>query len=251
MALALLIMGCKTAQPAATAASAENAKATGTTRIIDGHYANSWNFTTAYLKASVKYKDAKNSQNVSAEIRIKKDEMILVSVRVLGITMAKALITPSKVQYYEKINQEYFEGDYATLSKWLGTDLDYQKVQNLLIGQAMDDLRKGSYTAGTEGTFNTLESQDSTIKKFYFDPAQFLLRKQQIGQPANRRQLDVTYPDFAQYPETVWPKALFIEALQADKRTTIDISYDGAEFNQALTFPYSVPSGYQRIDIND
>jgi hypothetical protein len=81
----------------------------------------------------------------------------LVSIRFLGITMAKTLITPNKVKYYEKINGKYFEGDFTTLSRWLGTELDYQKVQNLLLGQSIDDLSKGKYVAVIENTLYKLQ----------------------------------------------------------------------------------------------
>jgi hypothetical protein len=52
-------------------------------------------------KANAKYSDDQQSQNVTAEIKIKKDQQILV-IRFLGITMAKASITPTSVSYYEK-----------------------------------------------------------------------------------------------------------------------------------------------------
>ena len=52
------------------------------------------------------------------------------------------MITPSKVSYYEKINNTYFEGDFSMLSNWLGTDLNLNKVQNLFLGKAIDNLTK-------------------------------------------------------------------------------------------------------------
>ena len=100
-------------------------------KIIENYYTNKNEFSTLYIKSSARYADDKQTQNVTAEIRIKKDEQILVSIRFLGITMAKALITPTMVSYYEKINGNYFEGDFSSLSQWLGTDLDYNKIQNL------------------------------------------------------------------------------------------------------------------------
>ena len=112
-------------------------------KIIENHYKNKLNFNTLYIKSSVNYKDSNLSQNVTAEIKIKKDEIILVSIRILGITMAKALITPEKVQYYEKLNSSYFDGNYSALSKLLGAELDFQKVQNLLLGEAFDNLKNG------------------------------------------------------------------------------------------------------------
>jgi hypothetical protein len=47
------------------------------------------------------------------------------------------------VSYYEKIKGTYFEGDFSALSQWLGTDLDYNKIQNML-GEPLDDLSKGN-----------------------------------------------------------------------------------------------------------
>ena len=114
-------------------------------KVIENHYNNKSDFSTLYIRSSAKYSDEKQSQNVSAEIKIKKNEKILVSIRVLGITLAKALITPKEVKYYEKINGTYFEGDYASLSEWLGTDLDFNKVQNMLLGRPIDDLTKQDY----------------------------------------------------------------------------------------------------------
>jgi hypothetical protein len=50
-------------------------------KIIANHYNNKTDFSTLYIKADAKYSDDRSSQNVTAEIRIKKDEQILVSIR--------------------------------------------------------------------------------------------------------------------------------------------------------------------------
>lgn len=249
--LLVVLASCKAAKPVVAEGNANADKKTTSSKVIDGHYANKRDFSTAYIKANVRYEDAKNKQNVSAEIRIKKDEMILVSVRILGITMAKALITPTEVKYYEKINGEYFEGDYAALVKFLGTDLDFQKVQNLLIGQAMDDLRNGNYTASTENNLYKLESKGSTVKEFLFEPAQFWLKKQRIEQPSKQRSMQVFYPDYAAYGAALLPTGLQIEAMQPKGKTTIQVDINAVDIDQPLTFPYSVPGGYERIYIND
>lgn len=248
--LLVVMCSCKTAQPTVTG-NANIDKKTNAEAIIDGHYANKRDFSTAYIKASVQYEDAKNKQHVSAEIRIKKDEMILVSIRLLGITMAKALITPTEVKYYEKINGEYFEGDYVALAKFLGTDLDFQKVQNLLIGQAMDDLNAGNYTASIQDNLYKLESQGNAVKEFLFEPGRFWLKKQRIEQPEKQRSMQVFYPDYQQYGAALLPTALQIEATQPKGKTTIGVEISAVDIDQPLTFPYSVPGGYDRIYINE
>ncbi len=248
--LAIGIVGCKSAKSTISEGIADSDLAAN--KIIKGHYENITDFSTVYIKASARYRDDKQSQSVTAEIRIKKDEKILVSVRFLGITMAKALITPTEVKYYEKINQNYFEGDFTTLSKWLGTDLDFEKLQNMLIGRAIDNLKSEKYLATIDGKFYKLEnaSAKEVQKSYYFEGDNFLIKKQEVIQPSKNRQLTVSYPGYSKYSEILFPSELNISASQAKNKTNININYTNVTFNEDISFPYSVPEGYDRIFID-
>lgn len=243
------VISCKSK---AVISEATATKSMSAEKVIDNHYDTKKDFKTAYIKADVSYKDDKQSLNVSADIRIKKNEQILLSIRFFGITMAKALITPKEVKYYEKSGNKYFEGDYTTLSKWLGTDLDFNKVQNMLIGQAFDDLNKGKYDSSIEDGLYKLydKSNKNTEKSFFFEASQFLIKRQEISHKAKNRMLKVSYPNHKDYPEVILPAQLIIEALQDNKATKINIEYKSATFNEDLSFPYSVPDGYDRIFID-
>lgn len=221
-------------------------------KIIENHYKNELNFNTLYIKSSISYKDPNQSQNVTAEIKIKKDKIILVSIRILGITMAKALITPDKVQYYEKINSSYFDGNYSALSKLLGIELDFQKVQNLLLGQAFDNLKNEKYNFALEDNKYKLESISNSdiIRKIYLLDNNFLIHKEEIAQPVLERMLQVIYPARMSAEEFNLPAGIAIEANQKSEKTTININYNTISFNEELSFPYSVPNSYDRIFIN-
>ena len=220
-------------------------------KIIKNHYNNKSDFSTLYIRSSAKYRDEKQSQNVSAEIKIKKGEKILVSIRFLGITMAKALITPNEVKYYEKINGTYFEGDYASLSEWLGTDLDFEKIQNMLVGKPIDDLTQQDYAYELTDKFYKLSAvKDKTEKTFSFESKNYLLKKQEISQPEKDRTFAVNYPNFQDFALAILPANLQINAMQKKGKTEISIDYNSVTFNEDLSFPYSVPDGYDRIFIN-
>ena len=220
-------------------------------KIIKNHYNNKSDFSTLYIRSSAKYRDEKQSQNVSAEIKIKKGEKILVSIRFLGITMAKALITPNEVKYYEKINGTYFEGDYASLSEWLGTDLDFEKIQNMLVGKPIDDLTQQDYAYELTDKFYKLSAvKDKTEKTFSFESKNYLLKKQEISQPEKDRTFAVNYPNFQDFALAILPANLEINAMQKKGKTEISIDYNSVTFNEDLSFPYSVPDGYDRIFIN-
>jgi Domain of unknown function (DUF4292) len=245
----LLLVSCK------SKAVLTEGTATGvmlSSEIIANHYKNKKDFKTLYIKADVSYEDAKQSQSLSAEIKIQKDQKILVSLRFLGITMAKALITPEGVKYYEKLNGNYFEGNYGALTAFLGTDLDFQKVQNLLIGQALDDLNKGKYKSSLADNLYQLggKSSDETLKIFTFEASKFLLKKQQINQVSKARTLEIIYPEHKEYTEAILPAKLLIEANQTKGKTNIEIDYNTISFNEELSFPYSVPESYKQIFID-
>jgi hypothetical protein len=250
----VLLLSCKSkavlVDSNTTMDDSANEKIMSSKKIIQNHYDNKNEFSTLYIKSSAKYKDDNQSQNVSAEIKIKKDEKILVSIRFLGITMAKALITPSQVKYYEKMNGTYFEGDYQSLSQWLGTDLDFIKIQNMLLGEPIDDMTKANYTTVSIDKFYKLNNvENDTEKSFCFETEKYLLKKQQIVQAEKQRMFEVNYSNFQEYTNSFLPSNLFINAVQKKGKTEISIDYNSITLNEDLSFPYSVPNGYDRIFI--
>jgi hypothetical protein len=166
--------------------------------------------------------------------------------------MAKALITPNEVKYYEKIGGKYLEGNYSALSQWLGTDLDFQKVQNMIIGQALDNLKEVNYTTTIENQLYKLEdeSETNTKKAYFFQADNFLIKKEEIIQKDKQRMVQISYPSHSEFNKIIFPTGLIIDAVQENKKTNINIDYNTVTFNEDLSFPYSVPEGYERIFIN-
>ena len=244
----LLLIGCKSKQMVATAAASD---ATEVSKIINGHYANETDFKTLNIKANAKYEDDKQSHSLNADIRIKKNEIIWINIKMIGFPVAKALITPTKVSYYEKINNTYFEGDFTMLSNWLGTDLDFTKVQNLFLGKAIDDLSKGILISDiNENLFKLSKTSTADISKdFYFEAANFLLKKETITQASQNRVLEIQYPSYKEVERMFLPNEINIKAAQKDK-IAIDIAYKNTTFNEDLSYSYAIPSDYKAIQID-
>ncbi len=246
------LISCKTKQAVvATTPEAPIAKSISAEEIIANHYHNKAQFTSVYIKSNVRFSDEKQTQNVTAEIKIQKDEQILVSIRFLGITMAKAMITPSSVSYYEKMNGTYFEGDFSGLSQWLGTDLNFSNIQNMLLGEAFDNLEQGKYALSkVEEGFELADLQaGKTIKSFLLDKDNFRIQGQTIGQPEQNRKISVSYSDHVSFKEGSVPMRILINTFQPKGKTEISFNYTTVNFNEGFSFPYSIPNGYKRIII--
>ena len=245
----LALVSCKSKTAVVEVSKNENRKSVN--KIIENYYNTKNEFKTVYIKATVQYATEKQNQNVSVEIKIKKNEQILVSVRFLGITMAKASITPTKVSYYEKIKGTYYEGDFSAISELLGTDLDFDKLQNMLLGRAIDNLKDGKYIETFTDQVYRLDEDaiGNTKKSFYIDGNNFTINKQEITQTKEGKMIQVVYSNKKEFTEMTLPLTLNIDSYQKNGKAEINIEYNTVSFNEELSFPYSVPNDYKRIII--
>lgn len=190
--------------------------------------------------------------NINLDIRIKKDEIILISARAPLIgNVAKAFITPDYVSYYYKPDSEYFEGDYEFLSNWLGMELDFQKVQNLLLGRTLDDLSRERLVVEIENNLYKLSSNRKGLDKaYFFEPDNFRLVSQIVEQKYESRNASIVYYNYKTQNNNTLPFSFLINSLTKKDKNEFKVEYKTIEFNPQISFPYSIPQGYREVKIN-
>lgn len=219
--------------------------------VVKQHYDKEVDFNTLQGKLSLNYQTEERSQSVTVNFRMKKNDTIWMSGQLLGIPLAKVMITPNSVQFYEKITRTYFDGDFSLLSDLLGTPLDYEKVQNLLLGQTIYDLRDERYrlTESSRG-YQLQPVQENFLKRmFLLDAGNFKAVAQQLGQERENRSVTVTYPEYQKVQGQLFPSQIKIVANEGTASTLIDMTFRNVEFNVPVSFPFSIPSGYEEISI--
>nr|WP_299171159.1 DUF4292 domain-containing protein [uncultured Allomuricauda sp.] len=215
-------------------------------RIIENHYANQIDFKTLSGRIKIDYSNGKSEQGVSVSLRMEKDKVIWISAP-LGVV--KAHITPDRVSFYNKLQNEYFDGDFSYLSELLGTELDFDKVQSLLLGDAILDLRERKYVSGTtEGNYQLKPKKAHELFKILFqlEPRNFKVAAQEITQPEENRRLSTKYT-YQDISGKALPDKIDIVALENMDRTTIGLSFKSMELNRNLNFPYKIPKGFDEI----
>lgn len=245
----LMITSCKTNKKAV---DSNTIQVISTKKIINNHYNNNFHQKTIVAKLNAKYSDKKTSATINIKLRIEKDKTIWMSATKFGIPLAKVLITPTRVSYYEKLEGTYFDGDFSLLSKFLGTELDYEKVQNILLGQAILNLKKEKYDSKIDNKLYELSpKKDNEIYGilFFMNPDNFKLNRQEIRNSSKNQSLSVSYPRYKSIKGEQFPENIDIKAIENKNLTTINIEYRSVEFNEKLTFPFSIPSGYKEISL--
>lgn len=227
-------------------------KAFSMKKIIKEHENAAPDFNTLRGKLRAGYATKDQSQSITISIRMEKDKAIWLSAKLAGIIpLAKALITPKEVKYYEKINKTYFSGDFRLLSEWLGTKLDFEKVQNLLTGQTIYELNDNEYRLEENDNGYQFQSEEEAFltKLFLLNPKTFKTEAQQLVREKENQSVTVTYPEYQEISGFQFPKKISIIANQAGENTKIDIEYRSLEFEVPVDFPFSIPSGYKEITI--
>lgn len=215
--------------------------------VIKSHYANALAFKTISGKMKIDYEDKNASQDFSVSLRMEKDKAIWISAT-LGVV--KAYITPNRVSFYNRLDNTYFDGDFSYLSKLLGTELDFEKVQNLLLGEALLDLRKDKYDVSIASENYELKPKkalDLFKILFQIEPKHYKIGTQQISQPEKGRLLDITYKNYQEIDQKIIPNEINISAIMDGNESIIAIEYKNIEFNRSLKFPYDIPKGFKEI----
>lgn len=223
-----------------------------TKKIVNNHYNNSFSKNTISAKINIDYEDDKTGVGVTIRMRMEKDKVIWMSATKLGIPIAKVMITPTNVSYYEKIEKRYFDGDFSLLSKWLGADLNFEMIQNLLLGQAIQNLKKDRYIAELNGDLYQLSlehNKELWSILFFLNPDNFKMSKQEIRNPEKQQLLSVSYQNYSKINGEIFPENINVRVIDKNKITTIKMEYRAVEFNEELIFPFSFPDGYKEIKI--
>jgi len=211
-------------------------------------------FDQTHIRAnlSIKYKGNSDFPSLNASMRILKDSVIWLSFSKLGFPVSKIMITPNGVKFYEKISKTSFEGDFELISDWLGTEFDFEKVQNLFFGETLQNLKKDKYQVSIiQNMYELRPKTENPIFDIYFliNPETFKLVKEEIKHAEKEQILTILYKDFNKINESLFPKGFIIRAVDEKRRTVIDVNYKNVLFDTPLSFPFKIPKGYRNIEL--
>ncbi|RAV29437.1 DUF4292 domain-containing protein [Sinomicrobium soli] len=244
----MTLHSCKTAN---TVTGGEAVRDLSARQVIKRHYRNAPDFKTVTGRMKVDYSNGDISQGVNLSFRIRKDEAIWLSAT---MSLVKVYITPDRASFYNKLDNTYFDGDFSYLSHLLGTELNFGKIQDMLLGQAMLDLTSGTYTSAVvENTYQLMPEDQMQLFKalFRIEPAHFRMGKQLLTDRSANRALSIEYKKYQEVAGVVFPEEIDILAQENDRETSIRIAYRNMELNRKVSFPYSIPKGYREIKLED
>lgn len=220
-------------------------------KIVKNHYLADFNKKTIDASISAKYKDKKQNVSFSVRMKIKKDEVIWVRGTKL-ITVFKIKITPTTVSYYSPYKKNYFVGNFNLLEKMLGAKLSFKQLQDMLLGQAIFNLKNKSYNVRIKDKSYVLspEIQSPLFDVFFkLNAAHFKMDEQLIKNDLKSQSLQIQYADYSTIDNQIMPGKIYIIAKSKKNYTRVEMIYNSVNFNTELVMPFRIPSSYKRIKL--
>ena len=207
----------------------------------------------------------KKKTSLRGQIRMRKDSAIWVSLSpALGIEMARLLITSDSVKFLNRINKSYFKGDYKVVNKFLGTNVDYDILQSILLGNDLTYYEDGKFratydskeyhlvTAGRRKLKKYVRNEEDAdriyIQNIFLNPETFKITNMKVKEiDGGNRKLDATYSQFEEIGNQLFPHHIFFD-ISADNSILVDVSYSRIEINESQRFPFKISSKYERVN---
>ncbi|WP_296382405.1 DUF4292 domain-containing protein [Winogradskyella sp.] len=245
--LVLLAFSCKSTK--SVIASGEASNKLSAKQVIKQHQKNDADFKTLQAKVKIDITQNQKEQGSTFNIRIEKDKVIWLSAK-LGL--ARMMITPERVSFYNKLDNQYFDGDYKLLSDFVGVDLDFTKVQNILLGQTIYNLKDEPHKVEVNENSYALQPKDQNalLELFYLiNPSHFKMDSLQLYQQLKRRILQVDYSSYQEVKNQVLPQNIRIIATEDSEQVAITMEFKSVSLNGDVRFPFKIPKGYDEIVI--
>ncbi len=230
-----------------------NIKNASAKEVITAHKAVAPDFETLAGRVQLVYETEDKLQSITVSLRMEKDKNIWIKASVLGITIAKVLITPTRVSYYETLGKTYFEGDFALLGNWIGTSINFQQAQNLLLGQSIFALNTSEYKSElvmSKFKIQPKQQPQNFIHSVFLNAENFKIASETLSQPNEERLLSIRYGDYQTIEKQFFPSSIFIDTSDKGSKTKIELNYKKIDLNANVSFPFEIPQGYEEIQLN-
>jgi hypothetical protein len=202
-------------------------------------------FNTLLIKAKADLNINNNTNEVSMNIRIEKDNVIWVSVSVPIIgEVARTFITPDSIKIINKLENTYTRKPFSYIYQFTSEQINFTALQNLLIGKAITGALSESSTLDMKGGQAHIKGELSGLGYLYIFNENANLIQGNLNAKETSQTLTVNYGEYKDIGMQTIPHAISIKSSAANKNVNIDMRYTSVDLNTPLDFPFSVPKRF-------
>ena len=194
--------------------------------------------------------------SVSGLIRLKKDSAIYVSISpVLGIEVARLLLTTDTVKFVNRLEGSYYVGDTQFLKRNLGVDVDFSMLQGLITGNDFKGFETENFVMSNERGMirlsNPLRSNyNNTLvlsQNMYIDSEHYKIRQNLISD-RNERNVAANYAQWENIEGQLFPLSMKLVFSDRANYAELDLRFSRVTINTPQNMNFRIPPRYDQIN---
>lgn len=204
-------------------------------------------FNYLVIKSKINFKSKGNTTNLTANIRIKKDSIIWLSITPgMGIEVVRAIITTDSVKVINRLDNKYDAYSISYIKETLGLELDYTTLQNLIVGDVLLPFGEADKVITTDETWQVKQLHSG------LDVVTLISRIQKKVTQAEAKNQDqkyllTTYKDFILTDSVLFHQEQSLMVKDGTDTSFIEASHQKIEFpKKSVAFPFNVPKRFEK-----
>lgn len=211
---------------------------------------NNLDFHTFSGRAKTKIEMGKNVHDVTLNVRIERNKAIWLSVTaILGVEVARVLITPDSVKILNKLQGEYIAKPFVYIYNYTNPGITFATLQDLLMANVSSNLLRTEniQVASATDEFIVVGIKEQLSYQYRINkenrPFNFIL--QEVGGTHN---LEAFYGNYANTDGYNFPQNIALNIVGEDVSLKAQLGYNRVTFNENIEMPFSVSGRYKVIN---
>ena len=206
-------------------------------------------YNTLSIKAKANLDINGNSNNVSMNIRMVKDEKIWVSITAIaGIEVARALITPDSIKVKNSFQGVYLKKPFNYVHRYTNKQVNFALLQSIFSGNTIKDFMvETSELQQQEGVWLLSGAQADLAYRVLFNTL-FKVAENNLNDVKSGRALKVVYGEYQKIDDIPVPSNIKISSVSGSQKLNLTLDFSKIERNVTLDFPFNVPAKYEVIN---
>lgn len=202
-------------------------------------------------KAQIAYDDGSFSVKTTASIRMRRDSLIWISVKKLGIELARVQITRDSVFVLNRLNNEYVAEDLSLVEREYNFPANLTMLQAIILGSPILFIPPANLQSEVKTpSYHLFGNDNRTDCHYWIDGGTYHLRKMDIEELRAQRTLHILLDDYRQVADN--QNFSYLRSLEVNSRETgqvsIGIEFSKVEFNVPKSIRFEIPSRYTRME---
>ena len=207
-------------------------------------------FNTLSLKGKAELDMGGNSNSVTVNVRIQRDQKIWMSITaLLGIEVARAVITPDSIMVLNRLQSTYIRKPFSYVYRYTSKQVTFQMLQDILTGNTISTLLtpEAKLELNNQGVWRLSGNQAQLGYDVLFNTFQ-KSSEVNLNDVRAAQALKVVYGSYQKVNEYLFPTTLKINSMSGTRRVNLDFDFSKVESNVPVDMSFTVPKRFELIN---